>query len=89
MPSVSRFCKVSLEHLGKGVAKYHLMTLCKKLNVKVDTVGDPNNEVDFLTFLDVLRRLTAFNVKKRPRYLDPPLSTLYKRMKEGILNKLT
>ena len=27
-------------------------------------MGDPNNEVDFFTFLDVLRRLMAFNVKK-------------------------
>ena len=37
------------------------------------TVRDPNNEFDFLTVLDVLRRLTAFNVKKRPRYLDHAL----------------
>ena len=41
------------------------------------TVGDPNNEVDFFTFLDVLRRLVAFNVKKTTSLFGSPTVVFY------------
>ena len=40
-------------------------------------MGDPNNEVDFLTFLDVLRRLTAFNVRKTTSLFGSPTVSTY------------